>query len=133
MTETHEQRFERIATNRAEKVAHVLGLMQNLGRSPYKSTPERRREILAGLQGDLDALAEAWGVETAPAQPEPVQMPDKLYLTPSPQPAGMPRAPIDGEDRRTIRAAMHRIWDGDAKGGLASIAAVMRGWAPEPE
>lgn len=148
MMETKAQKFERVLRPRLEKVTHQIGLMGNLTNSAYESSPERRAQIISDLQASIDRLADEWkvakpSVAPAPAPEAPTQI-DVAFVTPpevadaigkrrieealQAPPTGAQRSPVDGRDRADIRAALHKAWAGDVKGGLQDIAHVVRGW-----
>jgi len=58
--ETKTEKFERIATARAGVAVQKIGLMENLIRSDYESTPTRRAEIISALEDAVNALATKW-------------------------------------------------------------------------
>jgi len=71
VTETKAEKFERVAAPRIENATKAMNLLNNLSGSAYESTLERRAEIIAHLQTQLDGLAFAWAVTSQQSVPVP--------------------------------------------------------------
>lgn len=78
MSETKNEKFQRLRDLRLPKATHAIGLLENLSNSTYESTQAERTALVGELQAAVDAVAKAFGV-TGHAQlpaPEPAPQPD---------------------------------------------------------
>jgi hypothetical protein len=67
MTETPEEKFERVVERRHDNATKALELMQNLtDKRGYRATPERRKNLITELETMVTDLADAWGVGDTP-------------------------------------------------------------------
>ncbi len=125
--ETKAEKFERILRVRYDRIHSSMGLLQNLAnKRQYKSTLERRNEILEDMQGWLFDLAEAWGC-LAPSTPQPEPVPQPVAPPPLPANAG----PVRNRDKTDIRVALETLTraHGSNDPGVAALRRVVLGWA----
>lgn len=85
--ESGSDKFTRIAEHRNNHATKAIGLLCNLNRAPYISTPEQRREIVKGLYSGLTNLAIAWSVTDAIKGAEPITAVEFATVDDDPNPA----------------------------------------------
>jgi len=76
MSETKREKFERMFDSRFPKAIKAIQLLGNLASNDYDPDPERQREMLNGIEEELDVLIEKYGIELLPdAEPEATSPP----------------------------------------------------------
>lgn len=78
MTETKNEKFERMLDVRLPKALKAVSLLENLSGRDYESYSSQRRALVDQLYDAVDGVADAFGVaaaEAEPAAPEPASEP----------------------------------------------------------
>lgn len=148
MTETKQEKFNRMLVARLPKAVKSIELLANLSRkSDYEWFGAQIDDMLDQLEGAVDGVMDAFGVgDEADTKPEPgsdtiteptddqgaFYGPD-TYGYAAPQKSST--AHIEGFDKWAIRDALHRLVKdhGPDDPGVAALRHVVLGWVPQAE
>lgn len=121
MTETKQEKFNRMQPPRLVKAVKAISLLQPLAnKRDYDYTPQQVQQMVNELDAVLDTVLTRFGVtqseeqETAPVGPQPA-------------PGELQPGPVPSFDKRAIREAYMLIARNDPK-GMKALRSVILGW-----